>query len=200
MTGYDFPAFKRLPLILTVFLCLALPVQAQNVLDRLGVAGPISFDGRAFSLAWSAQPRANFIKQEYLPTGQNLQRYDRMLLIERIARGSDVRAAVAAQVADLKKRQRSDPLVRYDLIENAARGEVILDFLLSGKNNRGETIVEWNAYRYIPHERGVLLIGISRRGYGDEGTRRFLKALSTGERKKLVGRLAAFRVPRVSVK
>ncbi|HTO28689.1 MAG TPA: hypothetical protein VL017_08865, partial [Devosia sp.] len=57
----------------------------------------------------------------------------------------------------------------FDMISNEATGELILDFLLSDSST-GTVIVEWNAYRYVPRGDGLMLVGISRRGYGDDAS------------------------------
>src|SRR5690606_31522441 len=44
-----------------------LPVHAQSPQERLGVPGPVVFQGTAFALAWSSNPSAGYFKQEYLP-------------------------------------------------------------------------------------------------------------------------------------
>ncbi len=159
-------AFLLFALVLT-------PVSADTV-DRLGVPGPISFDGKDFQLAWSSQPSPGYFKQEYVPAGQAVETYESMLLLEVVAAGVDVKGALAAQVQMLNQRKGSDPLLNMDVLQNEQTGEAILDFIVSSKDDKGEYIVEWNAYRYAPQGDGVMLFAISHRGYGNEGARTFL--------------------------
>jgi hypothetical protein len=88
-------------------------------------------------------------------------------------------------------------VVNYDVVRNDATGEIILDFLMSDTGT-GEVIVEWNAYRYAPlgEEGGVALYAISRRAYGEDGARAFLKALKQ-DRPPAIDALAAFDAPKV---
>ncbi|GHD24342.1 hypothetical protein ACFOEZ_10200 [Tianweitania populi] len=50
---------------------LASHVAAQDAdkVDRLNVPGPITFQNKSYSLAWSSEPSENYIKQEYVPAG-----------------------------------------------------------------------------------------------------------------------------------
>jgi hypothetical protein len=83
----------------------------------------------------------------------------------------------------LNKRKSTDPTVNFAAFKNPKNGEIILDFVLSAKDPKGEDVVEWNAYRYAAWrdkggESGVLLFGISRRAYGDDATD-FLRGLKS---------------------
>ncbi len=175
---------------------------AAEVTDFLGVPGPIEFDGRSFELAWTARPSENYIKQEYVPSGQEVETYDQMLLVELVTGNVKVNDAVLAQIDMLKKRKSTDPLVNMEVMQHDATGEVLLDFIVSSKDAKGEYIVEWNAYRYTPYARGsakagVLLFAISRRAYGNQNTKAFLGALKQS-RFEQVGALmkAALPTPR----
>ena len=156
------------------------PVAAAPVVDRLGVPGPLQFEGKPFMLAWSAAPDPNYTKQEYLPAGQELGSYRQMLLVERVTGNVKPIDAARTQVRRLEQRKSTDPLVNMDLVHNPDNGEVLLDFIVSAKDAAGNVIVEWNAYRYAPArggKPGVLLLGLSRRSYGTADARTFLGQL-----------------------
>lgn len=166
---------------LIALIVMATPAAAE-VADRLGIPGPIAFDGKAFDLAWSAQPSENYIKQEYVPAGQTVETYDQMLLVEVVTGGVSVKEAVTSQRDMLVKRKGSDPLVNMQVLQHDATGEALLDFIVSAKDARGEYIVEWNAYRYAPYRdtsgrRGVLLFAVSHRAYGNQNAKAFLGGL-----------------------
>ena len=181
--------------VLTGF--IAPPANAQAVEDMLGVPGPVDFQGTDFVLAWNSRPVPNYTKQEYVPAGETPERFNQMFMIEADTMASP-EAAAAAQVDMLEKRKGSDPVVNYDLIRNDATGEIILDFLMSDAGT-GTVIVEWNAYRYAPLARsgGVALYAISRRGYGEDGARAFLKAPKQN-RPPATDALAAFDAPKLT--
>lgn len=155
---------------------MAAPAAAQ-VVDYLGVPGPIILDGESHELAWSSKPSANFVKQEYLPSGQSPEAYDRMMLVERLTGNVKVIDAVKNQIEMLKKRKDTDPLANFEVLQKNATGEVLLDFLVSVKDSKGEYVLEWNLYRYAPMKSGVLLFAVSHRAYGNENAKAFLGGL-----------------------
>jgi len=175
---------KLLSLLLTQVMLRNVEVaRSAGAVDRLSLPDPIAFNGESYRLSWSSHPRPYYYKQEYLPPGQMSERFQRMLLIEAVVRGVDVDGAVAAQVSMLNKRKATDPTVNFAIIKNPKNDEIILDFILSAKDPKGEYVVEWNAYRYSVLRgkngaSGVLLFGISRRAYGDD-TANFLRRLKS---------------------
>ena len=149
-----------------VLATLSHAARAQN-LDRIGVPGPLAFAGTSYALAWSSHPQPTYYKQEYLPAGQSIDRYQRMLMVE-VLDGGTVAGAASAQVRTIKARKGKDPLANVDAVKNSQRGEIIVDFLLGGRDAQGAEIAEWNAYRYVPFKTanghaGVMLFAISHR-------------------------------------
>ena len=173
--------------------------KANDAEDRLGVPGPISFDGADYALAWSSNPSPGYFKQEYVPAGQVVERYQSMMMVE-AAVGVNVNAALAAQTNMLNQRKGSDPLVNLDVIRNEQSGEIILDFIVSATDEKGEFIAEWNAYRYasLPDGQGTMLFAISRRAYGDEDVRAFLGSLRT-VRPDQINKIAQQTLPTVTL-
>ena len=174
--------------------------RSESVVERLSVPQAFEFNGESYRLAWGSHPRPHYYKQEYLPSGQTSERFQRMILIEATIRDVNVKDVVAAQVNMLNKRKSTDPTVNFAILTNSKNGEIILDFILSAQDSKGEDIVEWNAYRYAALKgkggaSGVVLFGISRRGYGDDATDflRRLKAARPGE----INALAAYPLPSV---
>jgi len=151
--------------------------------DRLSLPDAIEFNGESYRLSWSSHPKPYYYKQEYLPPGQTSERFQRMVLIEATVRGVDINDAVAAQVNMLNKRKSSDPTVNFAVFKNPKNEEIILDFILSAQDSKGEDMVEWSAYRYAALRSkggasGVLLFGVSRRAYGNDATNFLLRLKS----------------------
>jgi hypothetical protein len=167
-------------LLVLALVGIATAAWADTTLDRLAIPGPINFDAASYQLSWSAHPAADYYKQEYLPAGETSEHFSRMVLIEAITHGANVDGVVSARVKMLNQRKATDPTVNYAVLKNPANGEVILDFILSATTDKGEMVVEWNAYRYIAMKGGdgVVLFGISRRAYGD-ATGDFLRGLKS---------------------
>lgn len=162
----DMPLLRLTATVLAAA-ALLMPATAQE--EALGIPGPIVFEETTFDLAWTSHPSETYYKQEYLPTGEAVENYSQMFMIDLLVEGANPEAAAADMIAGLEQRKASDPVVNFDMIANEATGELILDFLLSDSST-GTVIVEWNAYRYVPYGDGLMLVGISRRGYGDEAS------------------------------
>jgi hypothetical protein len=171
---------------------LIIPALAQE--DALGIPGPIVFDETTFALAWTSHPDETYYKQEYLPAGEAVENYTQMLMVDILLEGANPESAAADMIAGLEQRKATDPVVNFDLIANEATGELILDFLLSDSST-GDVIVEWNAYRYAPYGDGLMLLGISRRGYGDEASA-FIAGLAEW-RSSAIQSLAVMELPEV---
>jgi len=175
----------------------ALPIAAQS--EMLGVPGPISFKGEDYALAWTSQPSDNYVKQEYVPEGQGVENYEDMILVEALTGKMTPMEAAATKVQSLEARKGRDPVLNYDVLQNDATGEVLLDFLVSDLE-ANPIIVEWNAYRYrpLPNGEGVVLMGISRRGYDEAGAASFMTGLGA-MRSEAIDALAAMSFPKVSI-
>ena len=174
--------------------------RSEGVVERLSVPESIAFNGETYRLSWSSHPKPHYYKQEYLPSGQTSERFQRMILIEATVRDVSVKDVATAQVNMLNKRKSTDPTVNFAILKNSKNEEIILDFILSAQDSKGEDIVEWNAYRYAALKgkggvSGVLLFAISRRGYGDDGTN-FLRRLKS-VRPAEINALAAYPLPAV---
>ena len=200
---YPLQAPTRRTALMALALCgFAAPVRAGDTSDRLGLPGPIDFDGTSYALAWSSHPSPAYYKQEYLPAGQSSSNYASMLIVEVIASGASVQSAVSAQTRMLTSRKAADPLVNFALIQNQKTGEVLLDFVL-GRTAQNTPMAEWNAYRYAPYrgasgQTGVTLFAISRRAYGDGEIKSFLGRLKQ-TRAAAIDKLARAQIPMVRI-
>ena len=183
----------RLAAAVMALAMFCLPALAQE--DAIGIPGPVQFDGTPFVLAWTSHPTEALYKQEYLPEGETVERYSQMFMIDVMTDGVTPADAAANMIAGLEQRKDQDPLVNHDLLENKATGELLLDFLISD-DSTGETIVEWNAYRYVPQGEGYVLYAISRRGYGESED--FIAGMADW-REAAVGTLATMELPAVQL-
>lgn len=164
-------------LAVTLLTCLFSIPQA---LAAVGAASDsIVFSDTHYHLVWQSSPTPDYSKYEYLPQTQQLPHYHNMVLVEHLSNGMTVSQVVQSQVEFMNQRKQTDPVAQHRLISNEATGELLLDFLLSADDPEQGTIIEWNAYRYIPQQgangdHAVLLLGYSARAYGDEEGRNFL--------------------------
>jgi hypothetical protein len=175
---------------------------AQNAVDKLNVPGPIVIGNKSHALTWASHPSANFYKQEYIPAGDNVNKFKSMVLLDLSLGNLNLKDIVAAKIAELKKMKETNPMVNYEMFQK--NGEYLLDFLLSANSPDGKTvdIVERNIYRYKTFtdksgKKGVLLFGLSVRSYGND-IDTFLKTLKTGKA-TLLNEVAQFNIPAVTI-
>lgn len=159
--------------ILVVALLAFGPALAAD--DQLGVSGPIDLAGTRYELASADEPQPGYVKQDYLPAGQTLDRHETMVLIEFLEGEETPADIVRSQVQMLEKRRAIDPLVNYEISLANEGDAIILDFIMSGETEAGIRSAEWNAYRYVGGKNkdgaaGGWLVGISRRAYGEDIT------------------------------
>ena len=176
--------------------------KTEQVKDYLNVPGPIKFDNVSYNLAWSANPVANYYKQEYIIKGDSLERFNKMVLIDVLEDTLQVKDLVYMKINSLEKRKKEDAVVNYKLIQSPDSTEYIVDFVLS-EGTPIVDFVEWNAYRYTAFtgksgKKGVLLFGISIRSYGNN-IPDFFGSLSD-MRDKIITELISYKIPPVIIK
>lgn len=186
-------------LILSV-MCTYQTANAQGAPSNyLGIPGPIGFNNNSYQLVWTSHPNATYYKQEYLPAGQKVERFQSMLMLEAVSSKLVLKEVVGSKVRELEEMKRNNPFVNYEMIFNKENNEYILDFLLTvnSKDNRQVNVAEHNVYRYrsLPLKsggNGVFLFAISNRSYGSE-TISFIKNLKS-TRSKLISKVAAYKL------
>lgn len=142
-----------------------------QVKDYLKIPGPLQVDTTTFHLAWSLNPSPNYIKQEYLPEGQSLEKFHSMVTIDFVKGNYTAEEVIKTKVNELDALKKSNPNVNYKVYEK--ENEFILDFLLSQNSPDGEKIliIERNVYRYhtiqAKGKEGLLVFCVSERAYED---------------------------------
>ncbi|MES1181995.1 MAG: hypothetical protein ABUL44_04280, partial [Flavobacterium sp.] len=157
-----------------------------------------------YRLAWSSHPSANYYKHEYLPKGENADKFKSMILMEILTGNGEAKELAAAKAEELKKMKAANPVINYNAFNNPSTGEYMIDFLLTANNPDGSmSIVERNVYRYKNFtdksgQRGVLLFAVSSRAY-DAGIDNFFASLKKNK-KDLVDKVAQFKIPTITLK
>jgi hypothetical protein len=151
-----------------------------DIVDRLGVKGPLKYGDSDFNIAWTDKPNDNYYIQEYLPDGQKAESFKEMLTIHLFDTEIRIEDAVKQKVQELNLRKKTDPICNYLVNENSDTNEYLVDFLLSDTKNDKVQTVEFNVYRYkqinIGDRQAILVYAYSRRSYGNKATS-FLKSL-----------------------
>ncbi|NLR57190.1 hypothetical protein HGH93_03725 [Chitinophaga polysaccharea] len=174
----------------------------SKVNDYLHIPGPIQLNNTSYNLAWTSHPNNNYYKQEYLATGDNLEKFKSLVTVDFLQGNFQPRDLAGQKVEELKKLKTTNPMVNYNVYEK--NQEYILDFLISQASADGKdiAIIERNVYRYHAVDnngvKGLLLFAASQRAYGP-AIIAFLKKLPA-EKSKLVDAVAAYKLPEVSIK
>lgn len=166
--------------ILITILSTFLSSSAQ-VVNYYGTPESINFNGIDFSLSWSSHPNTIYYKHEYIPRGENSERFNNMLMLDFIEGDFKLKDVVQLQIDKIQDRKKTDAVANYDLIQSPDGKEFILDFLMSTSKDGKVNLIEWNAYHYKSYtdkagHNGVLLFALSHRAY-DNDVDTFLKSL-----------------------
>jgi len=177
--------------------------RADEAINYYGTSDTIHFKKVDYKLSWSSHPSAIYYKHEYLPNGELPEHFNDMVLLEFVQGNFSVKDAVAAQLNFLLERKKTDAVCNYKVMKSANGQEFILDFLMSESSGDKVSLLEWSAYHYKEYtdkagHKGVLMLGISHRTYGD-GSINFLKALS-GYRQENIKALSELPFPEIQVK
>lgn len=151
-----------------------------NPVDRLGVPGPVQLGGQRHDLVFVTPPQPNgYVLQEYLPAGQVLDSYSRMLLLSYQPSDETPLQWAQRKQAEINARRESgnDPAAHSDLYPVGRDGAAVLVFTLSAMLPDGNVVLEWNAYHYQGRAGGIVLSALSRRGYGREQAMALLEEL-----------------------
>lgn len=177
--------------------------QTAQVENFLNAPETINFSGTDFNLAWSSHPSANYYKQEFIPKGDNVEKYKQMILVELALGEITAKDALSQKIKELEARKSVDKIVKYQVLENKSTNEILLDFMISEGQGEADKIVEWNAYRYGNYsdktgKKGVYLFALSKRGYGRDSLS-FVSDL-IANRQKYVSDFVALTRPEITLK
>ncbi len=174
---------------------------ANSTTDYLHVPGPLTYGQKEFFLSWSSHPSAQYYKHEYLPKGENPDRYDQMIMLELALGDFDPKAIAMEKANGIESRKGTDALAAYTISTDSKTGELLLDFMLSEGTGDG-TIAEWNSYRYKPYvgpggEKGITLFALSKRGYGSAVSK--FAAEIASQRKQLIAAFGSVPYPEIKI-
>ena len=176
---------------------------SKPITEYLNVPGPIVLNKDSFKLAWSSHPSSNYYKQEYIGSKDKIEKFKKMVMVEVLI--GEVKAAdlAKAKISELNQLKQTNPIVNHEVFQK--NGEIIVDFLLSENSPDGKkvNIIERNVYRYKEitdknGKKGVMLFGISERGYGNE-VDTFLSSLKKNK-STLTNAVAGFVIPEITIK
>jgi hypothetical protein len=122
----------------------------------------VRFDGQTLGLAFEGEDPGATIR-EYLPAGEKLDNWTRLAAIRRFEHLDDPVAYAEATIKQLKQKYPQSPSA---IVENAASGAVVLDFVVWPDD---ASFVEFNVFRYEKRPGGGLISQqYAVRAYGDK--------------------------------
>jgi len=190
-------------LLSSSFLFCSSIIPKEREKDYLSVPGPVKFGNIKYVLAWSSHPTATYYDQEYIPKGETINSFNRMVLINVVISDTlKVRTILEKKIHELEERKKNDAVINYKVFRNPDQTECIIDFMESQGSKTSLNIVEWNAYRYKifidkAGNKGVMLFGISIRAYGNE-IRDFFDSLKITRNATIIS-LIKYNIPDVQI-
>jgi len=192
--------FVNISAILLLFAFSALsPNRNNTIIDNLSIPGPILFEKESYILAWNHSDE-KYYKQEYIRVKDSLNKFNKMIFIDVLLTDLSPKDLVDMKTQELDKRKGQDPVINYEVRDNAQTGEYLLDFLISK-----DDIYEWNAYRYkaITTNKGkaVMLFAYSTRTFkGAEVDFNKFFSLLAKNRGHLISQVAIYKLPLIVIK
>ncbi|MDB5137944.1 MAG: hypothetical protein JWP37_4547 [Mucilaginibacter sp.] len=176
---------------------------ADAVVNYLNTSEVLIFNKMEYKLVWSSHPATNYYKQEYIPVKETLDRHKNLLLIDYLLIDTPAVNIAKIKAGEIKERMKTDVNAHFQLIENAAKKECILDFLLSVGGGNSPSVIEWSGYHYQNYtdksgHKGIYLFGVSTTAYDDD-VMNYLKRLKT-DRQGYLKELVKYQVPDIEVK
>ena len=165
----------------------------------------LSFNNSNYNLSWTSHPANNYYKQEYIQKGESAEKFSSMLMLEVLDSKVSVKDAAANKISELEKMKAANPYINYETSYDAAKGEQILDFMITANSRDGKEVViaERNIYRYTVFvnqkgDKGLLLLAMSVRSYGVD-SKKFIENSKSGKA-ELVTKVKDFKIPAISIK
>lgn len=177
---------KKVFVSLIAIFC-ATVLNGQTVTEYFDAGNPIKIDRTNFYLGWSSNPMSEYYLQEYYPKGEVPEHYNKMFTVSLLEGSQTPAMAAKAKVNELEKRQETDKVCNYQMLDKD--GEYMVDFVVSDMGSGELTTVEWNLHYYksvkIGDKNYILLTFLSQRAYGDD-ILPFLKSIPDKRMKTIV--------------
>ncbi len=146
-------------------------VVPAEVIDRLNIPGPITFDNNEFILAVSKQNSPTWVQQQYIMRDDELRNYRELINISYFDKEIDMETAVKQKVDFIEKRKSKDKNTFMDVTESPDGKEIIVDYLTTDTPKEGESFAEYNLDRFKSYDvngkKSFVIFSYSKRTAGD---------------------------------
>ena len=176
----------------------ATPVE---VIDRLNIPGPLTFNENEFILALSKQNSATWAQQQYIMRDDVLSNYKELINISYFDKEIDMENAIKQKVEFVEKRRSKDKYSFVNVTESPDGKEIIVDYLTTETPKEGEPYAEYNLDRFknfdVNGKKSFIIFSYSKRLAGD--LKYASKSLSK-ERNRLMEAAITTAIPPVTYK
>lgn len=172
-----------------------------EVIDRLNIPGPLTFNENEFLLALSKQNSATWAQQQYIMRDDVLSNYKELINISYFDKEIDMEMAIKQKVEFVDKRRSKDKYSFVNVTESPDGKEIIVDYLTTETPAEGEPYAEYNLDRFknfnVNGKKSFIIFSYSKRLEGD--LKYAAKSLSK-ERNKLMETAITTTIPPVTYK
>jgi len=174
-----------------------------EVIDRLNIPGPLTFNESEYFLTWSKQNSTTWAQQQYLLRDDDFKNYKELINISYFDKEIDIDNAAKQKVEYVEKRKErtQDKYSFVNVTESPDGKEIIVDYLVTVVPQEGESYAEYNIDRFknfdTNEKKSFLIFSYSKRIAGD--LKYSSKALSK-ERSRLMEAVITTAIPVVTYK
>ena len=142
-----------------------------EVIDRLNIPGPLTFNENEFLLAMSKQNSATWAQQQYIMRDDVLTNYKELINISYFDKEIEMETAIKQKVEFVEKRRSKDKYSFVNVTESPDGKEIIVDYLTTETPAEGEPYAEYNLDRFknmdIGGKKSFIIFSYSKRIAGD---------------------------------
>lgn len=174
-----------------------------EVIDRLSIPGPITFNGNEFLLTWSKQNSTTWAQQQYIMRDDDLANYKELINISYFNKEIEMDKAISQKMDFVEKRKGStqDKYSFVSVTESPDGKEIVVDYLITETPKEGEPYAEYNMDRFksfdVGGKKSFVIFTYSKRLAGD--LKYAVRSLNK-ERSKLMEAIITTQIPPVTYK
>jgi len=91
--------------VLVLAVLATFSLRGNDIVERLGVPGPLRYSATSFELKWTHKPAESYYVQEYVPRGETVEQFRQMLTLTVLAVDAEANAVEAMKIDELEKRK-----------------------------------------------------------------------------------------------
>ncbi|WP_379969756.1 hypothetical protein [Epilithonimonas sp. UC225_85] len=177
------------------------PAAPVEVIDRLNIPGPLTFNENEFLLALSKQNSPTWVQQQYIMRDDDISNYKELINISYFDKEIDMETAIGQKVEFVEKRRSKDKYSFVNVTESPDGKEIIVDYLTTETPKEGESYAEYNLDRFknfdVGGKKSFIIFSYSKRIAGDL---KYASRSLSKERNKLMESAITTTIPPVTYK